>query len=468
MSVTSEAVEDVRGADADGPEYAEEEVRAPAKKKLDKGFQRNILIIGAVVGACALLVAMLFVLNRGKEVAATGGADVNIRATTEKNTGDVSPQMAEKVREVQALEAEQSRREGKPYIPADQLGSVEVLKADGRFEAKPESFAHTFNTTGSPAASHGYEPGSGPESEEKREEAERERQAQQQARQQAIEAEHAAKKAEMLAIDERRRQGLIRQLGVVFNDPNHLDIQRIAAVENRSGSDGGNAYGQGSSASGSGSGGVSGGGSGQVAAAVKLVDALEIFAAETRSPVDTYRSNYVSASIYGGKLSGAFLTGTVTLQEEGLMARFTRMRWRDQTYTINAQWLDQATATDVADANIDRRLLQRFVLPVVMAAGGAYANARSQTGATTVVGSVGGTTTQTPAPTSDQARAAGVAAAFQVLNERAQAAAAKPEQAKLPAQSPVGIMFMEPVMAAMPGPQAGVGTPGVGTPGANR
>jgi hypothetical protein len=179
-----------------------------------------------------------------------------------------------------------------------------------------------------------------------------------------------------------------------------------------------------------------------------LVDALEIFAATTLTPVDTYQTGYISARIVSGRLAGAFLVGRTQMVNEGLQPRFTQMRLGAKTYAIDAIALDESSGADSVRANLDRRYLQRYVMPVVVAMVGGYTAARAQTG-TQVVGigtdGTGGVGITQPAPTEKQAVYAGVSQAMSITQRAVDQEAALPIRASLPAGTAIGIMFNAPV-----------------------
>jgi len=179
-----------------------------------------------------------------------------------------------------------------------------------------------------------------------------------------------------------------------------------------------------------------------------LVDALEIYAAQTLTPVDTYQTGYISARIVAGKLAGAFLVGRTQMVNEGLQPRFTQMRWNNRTYAIDAIALDDRSGTDAVRANLDRRYMQRYVMPVVVAMVGGYTAAKAQTGSTTVeigAGGTGSTGLAQPAPTEEQAINAGVSRAMGMTQRAVDQEAALPIRASLPAGTAIGVMFNAPV-----------------------
>lgn len=178
-----------------------------------------------------------------------------------------------------------------------------------------------------------------------------------------------------------------------------------------------------------------------------LVDIMEIFGARLTSPVDTDMSTYASAEITTGKLAGALLIGSVKLVGEGLEFKFTGMRFNSMTYPINAIALDAATSTSAVEGDIDRKILSRYVFPILMAYTGAYATAKAQVATTTaaIMGVGADYGIARAAPTSQQATAAGVAAAVQIGNQAVGQSARTPVRVSMPAGVSIGVMFRDVV-----------------------
>lgn len=174
--------------------------------------------------------------------------------------------------------------------------------------------------------------------------------------------------------------------------------------------------------------------------------ALRIAGARLVSPIDTGRSEFVSAVIDSGPLAGAYLIGAakVVATENGVTVSFTRMSWREQDYKINAVALDPATSADPVDAQVDRKLMQRFVLPVIFETAQAYAAALARPGQTVVV-SAGGASVATPAAAAKEATAAGIAGGLRKAGEASGQAKAS---AFMPTGSALPILFLDSVRGA--------------------
>ncbi len=176
----------------------------------------------------------------------------------------------------------------------------------------------------------------------------------------------------------------------------------------------------------------------------ELVHMLSIYPVITENAIDTSKTDYVSAKIVGGPLAGAFMVGTAKLKGDAVAIRFDEMSFQGHGYAIQGVGLDQQTSSNAIDGNVDRHLLAKYVMPIVLAAAGGYATASAQTGSTLVgIGSGIGTAAavQTPSPTAQQARAAGLAAGLQLANQRVSQIGNEPDTFTLPAGAPLGVMF---------------------------
>jgi hypothetical protein len=177
----------------------------------------------------------------------------------------------------------------------------------------------------------------------------------------------------------------------------------------------------------------------------ELIGALEIVSAELASPVDSYKSTYISAKIVAGRLAGAFMIGAMKVQDEGLQMAFTQMRFNGQSYAIDAIGLDEITSSNAVNSNVDRRYLQRWVYPVANAMLGGFAAASARPPNEVVTG-VGGTVVSTGRTSVDQATAAGIAAGLTITQREIDREAAKPFQFTLAERTGMGILFRTPVL----------------------
>lgn len=370
-----------------------------AQRKLDPGFKRNMLIIGGVVVGLFALVLIMMMMRSASAEKKSSPVSTSMRQTTVSNgeNEQMSPAMKEAVREKQIKEEKKAAEKGDTvFVPRDTLEAPVALAP----KTKPvnETAPVSQQANGQPLINPGD-----------------------------------------AARNELRRKGLEVQLAQLMNasaDMGGASPQRVA-FENKlppSSAGTGNGSGVGTSATG-------------LISGPPVVEGLEIVPAETASPIDTYRTKYASARIVAGKLAGAFLVGKSELIDEGVTTSYNMMRFNGKTYAIDAIALDEKTSTDALAANIDHRYLQRYVMPVAMAAIGGAATALSQTGSQ-VVATAGGAVGASPPPTSDQARAAGIAAGVSIAARQVDKEAQKPLQATLPANTPIGILFRAPVDAS--------------------
>jgi len=379
---------------------------------MDPGLRRNLLIIGGVLGVAAVGLAIV-VASRASSPspsaqAPTGVAVPGAAAGGQATAGAPNPVMQQLLREQQLVEAEAARRAGRPYIPPDSAA----------MEPLPPPMPAADSQLGVPGAVNGAYGGSS-------------------------QGSAAGVSPEEQARRERLRRGIenqMKELVAAASPPSNVARIQVASADAAGTPSPGAGSTQGQAAQ------------SPVAAparaAVPVVDALEIFPAVTMTPVDTYKTGYFSARIAGGRLAGAFLVGRTQMVNEGLQPRFTQMRWNGKTYSIDAIALDEKSGTDAVDAQLDRRYMQRYVMPIVVAMVGGYTAAKAQTGTSVVgVGAGGGAGTAVvqPPPTEKQAVNAGIAQGMSMTQRAVEQEASLPIRASLPAGTPIGVMFNAPV-----------------------
>ena len=396
------------------PQQASDSPKPPSRR-LEPALKRNLLIIGAVLGVSVIGVAIMLTSRMGAAPASQGPAGVALPTASvagRPTSEPTSPVMQQLLREQQMAEADAARKAGRPYIPPDSaaaelLPAVPEPRADSRLGATPGAVPVVLANQGMTT----------PE--------------------------------EQMARD-RARRGLEVQLKDLMsaNAPPR-EVARIQVATQSAGSGAAGAAGTASQAPSSTAPGIAAmAPAPAVAAGSPLVDALELFPAITLTSVDTYQTGYISARIVAGRLAGALLVGRTQMVNEGLQPRFTQMRLNNKTYAIDAIALDESSGTDSVRANLDRRYLQRYVMPVVVAMAGGYTAARAQTGSQVVgIGKdgTGGVGVTQPAPTEKQAIYAGVSQAMSMTQRAVDREAALPIRASLPAGTAIGIMFNAPV-----------------------
>lgn len=368
----------------------------PTSRKVDPGFKRNLLIIGGGVGVVAAATILVIVLSQGsasKDAKRVVSVELAQGTSANGDEGQLSPALAKGIKTAQMNEQAAAKERGdKMFIPQDTLANAVPI-------APPPN--EVIGTGAGATAPNQNVPVAYQYSEEER------------------------------AQNDRRRAGMEIQLGqlveaeggggggsqrVVF-DRSQLPAANTGAAQAQTGAP-----------------------AAVVDQGTVIAEGLEIAPGETASPIDTYRTKYASARIVAGKLSGAFLVGSTELMEEGLSTTYSMMRFNNKTYKIDAIALDEKTSTDAMAADIDRRPLARYVMPVLAAVGGAALTAISTPGSLVVNGAAA-TTVSTPPPTGRQAAAAGGAAGMQIIQREVDIEAAKPNRATLPAGTSIGIMF---------------------------
>lgn len=414
--------------------------QAIAGKKVDPKFRRNMMIVG---GALALAIVGMFVavLSKGSGQAEVAGGQA-VLPSAGANGAEVkraaTPAEQQLLAKKQALEAAEAQQKRESYIPPDSGPAVPVggaAPAAGHTQGVEGTYVNggPYGQQGQPAQG-AYAAAPAP-----------------------TQADLEAAEAARAAADRMRSGANMQTKAIVAMSAPMGGHSRVSIAGGGAGAGAGGPALQISSASldagrdGREIAGVPGSGRGYAAAGsaggVVVADALEIFGAVLSSPIDTYKTGYVSAKVVSGPLAGAFLVGTTTLVNEGLQPKFTQMRHNGQTYKIDAIALDEATATNAVSANLDRRILQRYVLPVAMAAVGGAAGALAQPAQSAVGMQGGNTAVVTAQATREQAVAAGVSSAMTLGQRAIDADAQLPIRATLPAGTPIGVMMIAPVLS---------------------
>lgn len=368
---------------------------AAQPRRMDPAFKRNLYVVGGVVAVCLTLVLAVAMSGGSKQQQLVADSQLTLGSGQVQRVESVTPDMAAKLERKQAEESEDARRRGQTYIPPDNVGEVQPVAMN----AGPSNFA----VGTAPVTTHGS--GSTGES------------------------------------DLRRREGLQRQLEGLLRESgvNSAVRQRIQAESGPTGSPQ-QAAPRSTAVAGA-------------AAALspqplrrEVIGGLTIHAAELTSDIKipSNASGFATGRITAGPAAGAFLTGTAKVVDEALEITFNQMRLNGRVYQVNARVLDETTAGAAIEGNVDRRLLQRYVFPVVLAAAQGFYTARAQTGSTVVVvgaGSTTGTGIEEPPPSTEQARAAGIAAGMQIAGQEVQKQAQAPIVVSRERGFPVGVLF---------------------------
>ena len=175
-----------------------------------------------------------------------------------------------------------------------------------------------------------------------------------------------------------------------------------------------------------------------------LVRGLSIAAARLASPCDTSKTAFVSAVVDGGPLAGAYLVGQCKLVgETGVQVTFSKMTVGNESYAVNVTALDSGTSSDALAADIDRKLLSRYVMPVLFSTLSAYTAAIGRPSQVVVASAGVSTQVTTPSATSRQALGAGVSAGINKAGEGL--GQAKPS-AFMPIDTSISLLFNDAVL----------------------
>jgi hypothetical protein len=373
---------------------------APGGKKIEKSFKRNLMIIGGIFLVLAFVVVGFIFMKSKKTDKEKANVNVAISTNTRSNPEgeQMSPAMRDAVKQKLAQEQKTAADQGQSvYMPGELLESPQPVK--------PAQVVQYYPSTQAPV----YQPNQDD--------------------------------IDRLA---RRRAGLERQLGSLLRIEGSGASGSVPARISFSGAASSAAPAQAAQQAAMA---PSGAASGPAQVGVPLAVALDIVAAETASPIDNYKTGFASARIVSGKLAGAYLIGSITAKEDGLQISFNQMRLGQKSYAIDAIALDEKTSTNAMSANVDRRYLERWVIPVITAGVGGFAGAVARPTQTTQVGANGSPTViDTQEVSAAQARAAGISASMGILQKEVGTEAAKPFQLKLDANTSIGILFRQNVL----------------------
>ena len=408
------------------------------ERKFDKGFTRNIKVIGIVVGAALLLFLLaagrfLFGGNDNSHLTASVSSGANLQAQSSDNT---SPKLQEMHLERQREEALAAARRGESYIPPDVV--------NGTMQPIPEADPNQPQPMPTPMPVQSQPVMIAPAGMQTQEQVDRHNM--------RVEAE--------VARNALRQAGLARQMEALITSGNITNVRQILVAENEGGNGSGadpNAYGTGAEQE------------RLQTQQTMLFPGLKVAPGQMENVirVDEGSTGYASARITAGPLAGAFLIGSArVVNADSLDITFTRMSLNDEMYTINAKVLDDNTANQAIRGNVDHRVMSRYVMPILMAATQGYYQAKSETGTTIVnlgtAAAVDGITdpiagstlgmagVHQPSPTTEQARSAGISKGLEIAQDRVDNASNRPINVSQERGFPVGIMFMEPVYANPP------------------
>lgn len=372
------------------------EATGDKKRRLDPGFARNMKILGGALLVAVVAVVMMLMLGRpGNNSQQASPSDLRVNGQTAQNN-TMTPAMQEMLREQHQVESAAAAKAGQSYIPPDAVGGVEPLAPQPQQPPmQPSAYQQTSQQN---------------------------------------------QGGQISESDQRRREGLERQLqallGGAGGEAGEVRV-RISASTSNGQKDGSASNSAAASTASS---------SSNVQTGRQIVPGLEIVAATLSSDlsVPAGASAYASATIRSGALNGAFLVGTARVVDEALVIQFTKMRFGTQTFDIDAIVLDQQTAANAVAGSVDRRILQRYVLPISLAMAQGFFAAKANPG-TAAVAIGQDVAVTTPPSSTEQARAAGVSESLKIAGQQVQTAAQSPIVISAFKDTSVGLLFRSAV-----------------------
>lgn len=174
----------------------------------------------------------------------------------------------------------------------------------------------------------------------------------------------------------------------------------------------------------------------------------------------------VLAQIVTGPLAGKRVVGSFSREEKYLVMTFETVIIDGQSVPINAVAVDPDTNLTGVVTDVDNRYFKRLILPVaanfIEGLAGAIAETRTTTTTTTDVTSV--TESNNELDTEEEVATA-IEEAGEKISEFVEEEADRTEiLVKVAAGTPVGILFLEPVVEAPPASATTASTPGSGAP----
>lgn len=178
-----------------------------------------------------------------------------------------------------------------------------------------------------------------------------------------------------------------------------------------------------------------------------LLSAGQILYAQLLTEANTDVPGPVLAQIVSGPLAGSRILGDFKEESELLTLNFNTVIYNGQSLSIDAIAIDPATTLTAMATEVDHRYFRRIILPMAAAFVEGAAGAIAESGLTTVTISGDTAIEDTQETDSGQEISAGVEEAGQELREILDEMAEETKvMVKIHAGTPMGILFLEPVI----------------------
>jgi len=384
---------------------------------VDAGAKRNLLIMGAVLSVAVVIVVVVAYMGlHNKQESVTPAASSislgNHQSETRGPNETISPHMQQELAARQSQDAEEAARNNRSYIPPD-ASRIEPVTAGS---TQPQLNAGNSNAGLAAAAIVDRTP-----------------------------------------YEQDRRKNLEKFLMSFEEAAGPVDEvrRRFGAAAGETRAQAGNGSTSGTAAAQRVQGAAAAASAPQPASQRKLVEGFSVMASRLLLPLNIPEngSATVLAEVVAGPQAGALLNGTARVVNEGIEIRFTQGRFGKDIYPVQAIGLDGDTSAQILSGSVDRKIFQRYVIPIAAAMAQGYFTAKAAVGNTVVgvsVSGVSGTSTvagiATPPATQQQAVSAGVAAGMQVLNTDVTKVAGTPIVVSVPSQTPIGVLFLNEVL----------------------
>lgn len=392
------------------------------RKPLDEGFKRTLKIVGGAVGIGVLAMGYMVYSTNTRSTDIQQNTNLGqVMTSAQRGESQISEATRAKLARVHNEEAKQAQREGRAYIPEMIFGEpIPVVEKEE--ETNERQFQEPERMPSNRHAGNPMRP-----------------------------VMDEARKAEMQIIE----QGLLSQMQMVLGGmaPATATSVEIAFDPNA----GAKARAQQAAAAAQN---PQDAGSSDKAKGPELAGGDEIMAAVITTPINTDVTTFAMAEIVGGKLAGAQLRGQIVPMNmsgdiEDVGIRFTSMRFKGQHYPIDAIALNEQTATDAMDGSVDRRLISRYVMPVVMAGlsgVSSYFTARGTPSISVAAGyGDGAVIVDQERADKEDAKNQGIGDAIdktvQTGDRIVQQQGSRPNRVELAANTPIGVIFNQAVHA---------------------